>query len=97
MAKPLTKKFAGIRTKQLHYGDIVLVPVIAGVHPYFDHEKFDNSWHLPGHRIATTAQLVKLANSRGITVLLSESSFGDVVRTQLTEQRKSKHETRISK
>jgi len=66
----LEKTFRKLRC--LHYGDMRLIPVDNGVHPYTD---YPDSWHVPGRReYCTTSQLVAMATRRGITVTLAETS-----------------------
>ncbi len=60
--------------RRLHYGSITLVPVDNGEHPY-NRPEYKDSWHVPGwRRYSTTKELVSLADKRGITVRLTESS-----------------------
>ncbi len=61
-------------SRRLHFGDIALIPVDDSEPPY-KHERYGNAWHVPGRTISSTEQLVKLADSRGITVRLTESSL----------------------
>lgn len=61
------------RPKLLQYGDISLVPV----------ENRDDWWHIPGGKIATTNNLMALANKRGITLRLTESSCDGQTTTRL--------------
>lgn len=70
----MTEKIQGRRYRQLHYGDIRLVPVEVGKYPYISHEVFQDSWHLPGRSIATTVELVKLAKTHSIRVWLVETT-----------------------
>ena len=61
--------------RRLNYGAIKLVPVQDGNESYpFTQEKYKDAWHVPGRTINTTAQLVNLANSKGIIVTMTESS-----------------------
>ena len=73
MSTSMTNKSYGNKYRQLHYGDIRLVPVDNGVHPY-DGEAYVDAWHVPGQQIVTTQELVRLATKRGITVRLTETS-----------------------
>ncbi len=70
----MTEKLASNQHRELHYGDIRLVPVDNGFYPY---TAYSDSWHVPGwRRYGTTEELVKLASKRGITVRVVESSSG---------------------
>ena len=61
--------------RRLNYGDIALIPVQDGNECYpYTREGYKDAWHVPGRTVNTTAQLVGLANSKGITVTLTESS-----------------------
>ena len=57
--------------RQLQFGNIMLVPVDNGVYPYTERP---NEWHVHGCRTMTTTELLKLANDRGITITLTETS-----------------------
>ncbi len=64
-----------IQYRRLNYGSIELMPVQDGneAFPYM-HAQYKDAWHVPGRTINTTAQLVDLANSRRVTVTLTEST-----------------------
>ena len=59
--------------RRLNYGPITLVPVQDGNESYpFNEAKYKDAWHVPGRTMYTTAQLVDLANSKDITVTMTE-------------------------
>lgn len=59
--------------RALIYGGITLIPVDINLPPYcFIRQDFSDAWHVPGRRMMLTAELVSMAQERGIAVVLSE-------------------------
>ncbi len=74
MTTHLTARITDIIYRRLLYDGIALVPA-AEIGGKYSRPEFANSWCLPGRTLQTTKQLIALADSRGITVRLSETSL----------------------
>lgn len=69
----MTSPAAGQTQRYLNYGGIRLICAFRAEFPHNCLENRDR-WHIPGRTIRSTDALVRLANKKGITVVLSEHS-----------------------